>query len=420
MIHAIDSLLSSKVKMSIPSRKKNVRDLELRPGTAALVRVDYNVPFEPGTLNISDDSRIAASVETIQYLKSRSCRVILCSHLGRPRGQRVQELSLAPAAIRLSEIIGENVPLLSDCVGPEIEAAIRRMSNGSVALLENLRFHAGEEANDSGFARQLARLADCYVNDGFGAAHRRHASTYGVAQHLPAAAGLLMEREIEALSRVTEAPESPYAVVVGGAKVMDKLPLIQNLASRADVFLIGGGMVASFLSAEQPAPDGRGVDNVDGDERALAGRILEDARRHGYEVVTPLDVVVADRFAEDSEWRVCRSDEVPAGNLILDVGPETVELYAKRLSEARTIVWNGPMGVFEWPPFANGTRGVAQAIANTKGAFTVIGGGSTSDAVSSMGLADRFSHVSTGGGATLEFLEGKDLPGIHALDDAGE
>ena len=399
------------------SGKRSIRDLDLNPGTTVLVRVDYNVPFEPGSLNISDDSRIAASVETIQFLKSRACRVVLCSHLGRPRGQLSAELSLAPVAIRLSEILGEEVRFAGDCVGPESEAEIHRMPNGSVILLENLRFHAGEEDNDSGFAKKLASLADCYVNDGFGAAHRKHASTYEVAQYLPSAAGLLMESEIAALSRVTEDPNPPYAVVVGGAKVMDKLPLIQNLSSRADMFLIGGGMVASFLSATCPDFEGW---KVDSDEQTVARGILKDARQCGYEVVIPVDVVAAEQFAEDSEWRTCRPAEVPSGHLVLDIGPDTVQLYSKRLSEARTIVWNGPMGVFEWSPFSQGTRDVAGAIANADSAFTVIGGGSTSDAVSSLGLSDRFSHVSTGGGATLEFLEGKQLPGILALDDSGD
>ena len=396
------------------SRKMSIRELSLKPGTVVLVRVDYNVPFEPGTLNISDDSRIAASADTIQYLKSQNCRVVLCSHLGRPSGQSSPEFSLAPVARRLSEILGETVAFAGDCVGSEAEAAIQQLPHGSVVLLENLRFHPGEETNDAAFVQHLASLADCYVNDGFGAAHRKHASTYGVAQYLPAAAGLLMEREIVALSRVIEQPCHPYAVVVGGAKVMDKLPLIQNLAPKADMFLIGGGMVASFLAAAHSA-SGRGEGNHE--ERALARSILDDAQHRGYEVVTPVDVVAANRFAEASEWQVRRPDLAPACHPILDIGSETVELYARRLTEARTIVWNGPMGVFEWAPFAHGTRGVAQAIAGADNAFTVIGGGSTSDAVSSMGLSDRFSHVSTGGGATLEYLEGKELPGIDALDD---
>ena len=398
-------------------RKKSVRDLKLSPGASVLVRVDYNVPFEPGTQNISDDSRIVASVETIKYLKSQGCRVVLCSHLGRPRGEYRADLSLATIVDRLTEVIGEEVNFAADCVGPETEAVIQNMPDGTVTLVENLRFHKGEEANDPQFARELARLADYYVNDGFGAAHRRHASTYGVARHLPAAAGLLMEREIASLSKVVEDPSPPYVVVVGGAKVLDKLPLIQNLASRAGVFLIGGGMVTSFLAADHSLSE---RENVDSDESALATQILRDARRLGYEVLTPSDVVVADRFAKDANWQVCQSHEVPADHLILDIGPRTVDEYAGQLAEARTIVWNGPVGVFEWSSFSSGTRGVAGAIASSEEAFTVIGGGSTSDAVTSMGLANKFSHVSTGGGATLEFLEGRELPGIVALDEVHE
>lgn len=394
--------------------KRSVRDLPLYAGAATLVRVDYNVPFEPGTQMVSDDSRISASIETIQYLKAQGCKVILCSHLGRPRGQRNAELSLAPIARRLSEILGEEVAFATDCVGPEPVAAIEEVSNSSVLLLENLRFHPGEEANDPDFSKRLANLADFYVNDGFGAAHRKHASTFGIAEYLPSAVGLLMEREMLALNRVTEDPEPPYAVVVGGAKVMDKLPLIQNLSSKADLFLVGGGMVASFLSA---ASQERSILGVDDEERALAQEILDDARRKQYEVIVPVDVVVADRFAEDSGSRKCSAQEVPEGVLILDIGPETVELYSKRLSGAQTIVWNGPMGVFEWLQFAQGTSGIAKAIASAENAYTVIGGGSTSDAINSLDLAASFSHVSTGGGATLEFLEGKVLPGIQALDE---
>ncbi len=394
--------------------KRSVRDLPLHPGAAVLVRVDYNVPYEPGTRVISDDSRIRASVETIQYLKARGCKIILCSHLGRPRGQRSDDLSLGPIARRLSEVLREEIAFVSDCIGPEPEAAVRDMSNASVLLLENLRFHSGEEANDPTFSERLASLADFYVNDGFGAAHRRHASTYGVARYLPSAAGLLMEREILALNRVTECPEPTYAVVIGGAKVMDKLPLIRNLSSRADLFLVGGGMAASFLAADSPDA----IDlSVDEKERNIAGEILDDARRNDYEVVIPVDVVVADRFAEDSCSRTCSAQGIPDGGLILDIGPETVELYSKRLSEARTIVWNGPMGVFEWPQFARGTTAIANAVASAEKAYTVIGGGSTSDAVTSLGISDSYSHVSTGGGATLELLEGKELPGIQALDD---
>ena len=402
--------------MATPNTK-GLSDLGLEPGIRVLVRVDYNVPFRSGTREISDDSRIEASLPTVRYLTERGCRVVLCSHLGRPRGRRTAEDSLAPVARRLSEMLGEPVTLAGDCVGPEAERAVGGVSNGGALLLENLRFHAGEEANDADFAAKLTRLADCYVNDGFGAAHRKHASTYGVARMLPAAAGLLMEREMNALARVTRAPDHPYAVVVGGAKVADKLPVIENLSSIADIFLIGGGMAAAFLAAA-----GYGWD-ADAGERAAARRILERAEnsadRGGYEVVLPVDVAAADRFAGDATARNVRVAGVGAttGGLILDIGRDTVDMYAKRLASARTVVWNGPMGVFEWERFANGTRGIAGAIAGLRDAYTVTGGGSTSDSVRSLGLAERFSHVSTGGGATLEYLEGRELPGIAALVD---
>ncbi len=396
--------------MATPNMK-SLSDLRLGPGTRVLVRVDYNVPFKPRARRISDDSRIEASVPTVRYLTERRCRVILCSHLGRPRGRRTAEDSLAPVARRLSEMLGEPVPLAGDCVGPEAERAVGGLSNGGALLLENLRFHAGEEANDADFAAQLARLADFYVNDGFGAAHRKHASTYGVARMLPAAAGLLMEREMNALAKVTRAPDHPYAVVVGGAKVADKLPVIENLSGIADMFLIGGGMAAAFLAAA-----GYGWD-ADAGERTAARRILEGAAHGDYEVVLPADVAAADRFAEDATALNVSVGGVGAatGGLILDIGRDTVDMYAKRLASARTVVWNGPMGVFEWERFRRGTRGIAHAIAGLRDAYTVTGGGSTSDAVRSLGLADRFSHVSTGGGATLEYLEGRELPGIAAL-----
>ena len=396
--------------MATPNMK-SLSDLRLGPGSRVLVRVDYNVPFKPGARQISDDSRIEASLPTVRYLTERGCRVVLCSHLGRPRGRRTAEDSLAPVARRLSEMLGEPVPLAGDCVGLEAERAVGGVSNGGALLLENLRFHPGEEANDADFAAQLARLADFYVNDGFGAAHRKHASTYGVARMLPAAAGLLMEREMNALARVTRAPDHPYAVVVGGAKVEDKLPVIENLSGIADMFLIGGGMAAAFLAAA-----GYGWDS-DADERTAARRILEGAAYGDYEVVLPVDVTAADRFAEDATARNVSVAGVSAatGGLILDIGRDTVDMYAKRLASARTVVWNGPMGVFEWERFGRGTRGIAHAIAGLRDAYTVTGGGSTSDAVRSLGLADRFSHVSTGGGATLEYLEGRELPGIAAL-----
>ncbi len=397
-------------------RKKSVRDAKFEPGARALVRVDYNVPFAPGEpKRVSDDTRIAESLDTIEHLISRGCRVILCSHLGRPKGKRREGLSLSPVAERLRAMASFDVAFAADCVGNAAERAVSDMRDGGVLLLENLRFHAGEEANDARFARRLASLADFYVNDGFGAAHRRHASTVGVADYLPACAGLLMEREIEALRAVTERPRKPYALVVGGAKVADKLPVMENLARVADVFLIGGGMAAAFLAASGALPA-----RSDAEDAALAARILERARREGCEVVLPTDVVVAERFAKDAARRACAPADAPDGWRILDIGAQTAARYAERLSEARTVVWNGPMGVFEWSPFAHGTRAVGEAIAALDCAYTVTGGGSTADAVRSLGIRERFSHVSTGGGATLECLEGRELPGIAALGDASD
>ena len=396
-------------------RKASVRDADLTPGARVLVRVDYNVPMDAGG-RVSDDSRIVESLPTVRHLRARGCRVILCSHFGRPGGVRDESQTLAPAARRLSEVLGDDVRFVRDCVGDETEAALAQMSPGDVSLLENLRFHPGEEANDPVFASALARLADHYVNDGFGAAHRRHASTVGVARILPAAAGMLMEREIEALSRVAENPRRPCAVIIGGAKVADKTAVIENLSKRVDVFLIGGGMAAAFLRAAGRIPPADGADA--GMESELAGRILSQASDGGFKVTLPSDATVAESFAEDAPACALPVSEIPRGALIMDIGPRTVGEYGAALSAARTVVWNGPMGVFEWRRFASGTRGIAERVAALDDAYTVCGGGSTADAVRSLGIADRFSHVSTGGGAALEYLEGRELPGIAALPDA--
>ena len=396
-------------------RKLSVRDMSPPHGARVLVRADYNVPMSDGG-RVSDDSRIAASLPTVRYLRERGCRVILCSHFGRPGGVRDESQTLAPVARMLSEILGDEVRFVRDCVGGETETALAEMSPGDVALLENLRFHPGEEANDPVFASRLARLADYYVNDGFGAAHRRHASTAGVAQILPAAAGLLMEREIDALSRVTENPRRPYAVIIGGAKVADKTAIIENLRGKVDALLIGGGMAAAFLRAAGRIPPANGADADR--EAALAARILSQAADGAFKVALPSDATIAESFAEDAPASILPISQIPRGALIMDIGPRTVGEYGAALAAARTAVWNGPMGVFEWRRFADGTRGIAERIASLESAYTVCGGGSTADAVRSLGLADRFSHVSTGGGATLEYLEGRELPGIAALPNA--
>ena len=395
-------------------RKKSVRDLDIQPGDRALLRVDYNVTFVGDTGQISDDSRIVESLPTIEFLLERQCRVILCSHIGRPHGRRDDRYSLTPVALRLSEMMQRPIALAPDCIGKQVESAIADMSPGHILMLENLRFHIGEESNDSLFAQSLAKLADFYVNDGFGVAHRSHASTAGVTRFLPSVAGFLIESEVNSLDSVIHTPEHPYVIVMGGAKVSDKVPVIDRLADVADVFLIGGGMAASFLCAQGKLDYDSGVD-VDDVELAL--RVLDRAYADGVELVLPLDVVVGESFDESAAPLTAGVDSIPGGHIVMDIGPETIRTYTRRLETARTVVWNGPMGVFEWPQFSHGTRAIAHAIAVLTDAYTVTGGGSTADVVQSLGLKDSFSHVSTGGGATLEYLEGRDLPGIAALDD---
>ena len=395
-------------------RKKSVRDLSVAPGDRALVRVDYNVTFVGDTGQISDDSRIVESLPTIEYLLERGCRVILCSHIGRPRGLRDDKFSLTPVALRLSEILRRPISLAPDCIGLAAESAIAEMRPGHILMLENLRFHIEEESNDRMFARALASLADFYVNDGFGVAHRSHASTAGVAEFLPAVAGFLIESEVRALDRVIHAPEHPYIIVMGGAKVADKVPVIDRLADIADVFLVGGGMAASFLCAQGKLRYNSGIDVS---EVELARRVLDRARANNVEIVLPYDVIVASGFDESAQPIAVCADSIPRGHLVMDIGPETVRAYSHRLYNARSVVWNGPMGVFEWTQFSHGTRGIAHAIADLEDAYTVTGGGSTADVARSLGLKRSFSHVSTGGGATLEYLEGRELPGITALDN---
>ena len=397
-------------------RKRSLLDLPLAYGQRVLLRTDYNVPFIDRTRQISDDSRISESLPTIQFLLGKDCRVIVCSHRGRPHGTRDKTLSMAPVTDRLTEMIGREVDLWKDGVGEELVQAIERMSHGGIMMLENIRFHPGEEANDPEFARSLARIADIYVNDGFGVAHRNHASTAGVARFLPSAAGLLMMREIEALESVTNSPQRPFVVAIGGAKVSDKIRIIDNLADTADIIMIGGGMVSAFLEAHSPLDST--LNDTGTEEIRLARRVLSRAASGDCEVLLPTDVVVCERLDAKAPAMTVQVDSIPTGSVIADVGPRTVSQYVERLSVARTVVWNGPMGVFEWPQFSNGTTGLANAISYIEGAHTVIGGGSTAAAVRSMGLEANFSHVSTGGGAALAYLEGQELPGIAALDDA--
>jgi phosphoglycerate kinase len=389
--------------------KKTVRDIDVAR-RRVLVRADLNVPMENGL--ITDDTRIRESLPTIQYLLDQGASVIVCSHLGRPKGVD-PELSLAPVAGRMSNLIGEEVLFAEDCVGPLAERAAASMGH-HVLLLENLRFHAEEEKNDPEFASQLASLADVFVNDAFGAAHRAHASTEGVTHFLPSVAGFLMEKEVRYLSALVANPPKPFAAVVGGAKVSTKLPAIDHLLPKLDMLLLGGGMANTFLKAT-------GVDvqmSLVEDEQVEAARnVLDRARDAGLPVQLPVDVVAASKFAEDAEALTRGVNEVPRGYMVLDIGPKTVEAYAKALKSARAVIWNGPMGVFEMKKFSHGSFGLARAIANLD-ATTVVGGGETAAVVAQAGLHDRFTHVSTGGGASLEMLEGRELPGVAALMDA--
>ncbi|HXF51558.1 MAG TPA: phosphoglycerate kinase, partial [Dehalococcoidia bacterium] len=390
-------------------RKKTVRDIDVA-GKRVLVRVDFNVPLDKATRAVLDDTRIRAALPTIQYLRERNARVIVCSHLGRPEGQVREELRLAPVAQRLSELMGAPVKTAPDCVGPDVEAAVAALAPGEVLLLENLRFHPEEEANDPEFARKLAALADVYVNDAFGAAHRAHASTAGVAAYLPAVAGFLMEKEIDYLDRVVTHPERPVAAIIGGAKISSKIGVLRHLLSKVDVILIGGGMASTFLKAQGLEV---GDSLVEDDQLDTARQIVSEAAERGVRLLLPVDVVVADAFDAGANHRVVSVDGVEPGWRIMDIGPETVRRYTEALQGMRTIVWNGPMGVAEWEAFAGGSLGIARAVAES-GATTIVGGGETVALVEQSGLAERFSHVSTGGGASLEFLEGRELPGVAA------
>ncbi len=379
-------------------------------GTRVLVRADLNVPLADG--RVTDDARIAASVPTIRHLLDGGAGVAVCSHLGRPKGTVVPELSLAPCAARLGELIGRPVELLPDCVGDAVRARVESLAPGEVVLLENLRFHPGEEANDPAFADQLAAGFTHYVNDAFGAAHRAHASTEGVARRLPACAGLLVAREVDVLTGLLERPAVPFVAVLGGAKVSDKLPLIEHLLQRCDRILIGGAMCFTFLAALGD-PVGRSL-HEGPDAQRLAHGLLERAGRVNCTLQLPVDILVADRFDADAEIEVVPSDAIPDWGMGVDIGPRTAATYMEVIATARTVFWNGPMGAFEIPPFADGTRAIAQAMADTA-AVTVAGGGDSGAALAQLGLEDRLTHVSTGGGAALELLEGRVLPGVAAL-----
>jgi len=391
--------------------KKTVKDVSVAK-KKVLVRVDFNMPMKrDGT--ITDDTRIRACLPTIRYLINQQSRIVLCSHLDRPGGKVVEELRLAPAATRLSELLGKPVEALSDCVGPQVEDAVSKLQDGNIVLLENLRFYPQEEANDPDFAKRLSRLADIYVDDAFGACHRAHASIVGVAQYLPAVAGLLLERELRTLSWLMGNPDRPFAVMIGGAKVATKLGLLENILPKVDSMLIGGGMAATFLKSQGY---GVGASAVENDMLDHVLKLEEKARSLGVKLLLPLDLLVAQKLEVGSTTRIVSIDQVPEGWMIADIGPKTIEASSKELNGCKTVFWNGPLGVFEIPQFAEGTRSLARVLANLK-ATTVIGGGSTAEAVEEMGLTGKMSYVSTGGGASLELLQGKVLPGVAVLQD---
>ncbi len=390
--------------------KQTIRDIEVK-GKRVLVRVDFNVPLDKQTSAITDDTRIRAALPTIKYLLDRGAKVILCSHLGRPDGKVVERLRLAVVGKRLSELLGLEVISVADSIGPEVEQVAGGLAEGGVMLLENLRFHPEEEKNAPAFASALAQLADVFVNDAFGTAHRAHASTVGVATCLPAVAGFLMEKEIEAMGNALSSPTRPFAAIIGGAKISDKIAVLGNLLEKVDSLLIGGGMACTFLKAEQYEV---GQSLVEDEKLGIAKQLMEKAAEKGVNLLLPSDVVVAQRFDTQADFRTVPVSGVPAGWFIMDIGEETIERFESELKRCRTIIWNGPMGVFEFPRFAEGTRAIIAVLADLE-ATTIIGGGETAAAVEEMGFAQRITHISTGGGATLEFLEGKTLPGVAAL-----
>jgi phosphoglycerate kinase len=395
--------------------KLTIDSLDLR-GKRVLVRVDFNVPLDEN-LNITDDIRISSSLPTIKKIISEGGKAILMSHLGRPKGGPNPKFSLKPTAIRLGELLGKEVKLAPDCSGNEVKSLVDKMNNGDVVVLENLRFHSEEEKNDPAFARQLAELGDIYVNDAFGSAHRAHASTEGITKFIKtSAAGYLMQKELEYLGTAIFNPTRPYCAILGGAKISGKIDVISNLLDKVDTLIVGGGMAFTFFKA-QGKEIGKSL--LEEEKIQLAGEVLEKAKKSGVKLLLPVDVVVANEFKNESPSSIVHIDHIPSDKMGLDIGPETINLFRQEIDSSKTIVWNGPMGVFEMDNFAAGTFAIAKSLANAtrSGAVTVIGGGDSAAAIAKANLADKVSHVSTGGGASLEFLEGKILPGVAALTD---
>jgi len=390
--------------------KKTMKDIDVK-GKRVFVRVDFNVPMADGV--ITDETRIRAAIPTIEYLVEQGAKVILASHLGRPKGEVKEDMRLTAVGVRLAELMGKPVTKLDESIGQAVEEAVANMQNGGMILLENVRFHAGEEKNDPALAEQFAKLADVYVNDAFGAAHRAHASTEGIAKHIPAVSGFLMQKELDVLGKALSNPERPFTAIIGGAKVKDKIGVIESLLEKVDHLIIGGGLSFTFIKA-QGYDIGKSL--LEEDKIDLAKSFIEKAKEKGVQLHMPVDAVVANEFSKDAETQIVGVDAIPADWMGLDIGPKTAANYAEVIKDSKLIIWNGPMGVFEMDKFANGTKTVADAMATTTG-YTVIGGGDSAAAVEKFEVADKMDHISTGGGASLELMEGKELPGIVALND---
>ncbi|MEE3808287.1 MULTISPECIES: phosphoglycerate kinase [Lysinibacillus] len=390
--------------------KKTMKDIDVK-GKRVFVRVDFNVPMADGA--ITDETRIRAAIPTIEYLVEQGAKVILASHLGRPKGEVKEDMRLTAVGVRLAQLMGKPVTKLDESIGQVVEEAVASMHDGDLLLLENVRFHAGEEKNDPTLAQQFAQLADIYVNDAFGAAHRAHASTEGIAKHIPAVSGFLMQKELDVLGKALSNPEHPFTAIIGGAKVKDKIGVIESLLEKVDHLIIGGGLSFTFIKA-QGYDIGKSL--LEEDKIELAKSFIEKAKAKGVQLHMPVDAVVANEFSQDAETQIVNVDAIPADWMGLDIGPKTAANYAEVIKNSKLIIWNGPMGVFEMDKFANGTKKVADAMATTAG-YTVIGGGDSAAAVEKFEVADKMDHISTGGGASLELMEGKELPGIVALND---